>query len=269
MVERQADAKPVAPPVLEQRAVVLERGVVRLPLARLRTRPLDAESDRVHAESAQQRMVLGIAVPVVAGAPAAAAVVHLAELLPGPPVAVDVVALDLVAGRSGPPPEVLREGGRILGCGIGSSSAGAPRMTEAGDACSGPWYTRASIHSPDPPRDPQALADPDPPALPRREKCALRTCSDGAGSGGDLAWPRCPSARVFPRSPPDSSFGAGLPSGALRPAVPSRRNRQWRQAIARRRKSVGASCLRNRPGRCGPARAAAASSPSSRADASA
>ena len=86
---------------------------------RLDARPLEAESVGREAGVGQQLDVLGVAVVAVAGVAGQLHARH--QLLACPPVAVDVVAFDLVPGRSRAPQEVLGESGhlrssRSMGC---------------------------------------------------------------------------------------------------------------------------------------------------------
>src|SRR5579859_6421125 len=96
--------------VPEDVAVVSNLAGVELPLRRLDARPLDGQAVRVLVQLAQQLEVLAVAVVVVAGDGRRGAVLDAARLLLElPPVAVPVVAFDLVGGAGGSPEEAVRK----------------------------------------------------------------------------------------------------------------------------------------------------------------
>ena len=99
---------------VEQVAVVVERGLVPAPFFRLDPAPLDGHAVALVAERGQQVHVLAVAAVVVTGPARGLAHPALAVrpgtirlLLAVPGLAVDVVALDLVAGGGAAPEEPL------------------------------------------------------------------------------------------------------------------------------------------------------------------
>jgi hypothetical protein len=98
-LKRRADHPPVVP----------ELGPGELARPRLDARPLDAEPVRIEASSGEQFHVLPVAMVAVAGVAAELHARH--QALARPPVAVGVVALDLVRRRCGAPQETVGEAG--------------------------------------------------------------------------------------------------------------------------------------------------------------
>src|ERR1700730_9746901 len=96
----------------EHPAVMLERRARELPFGGLDARPLDAESEGVEPEVALQRDVLSIAVVEVAGVAGRLPARGAGLVLPPPPVAVGVAALDLGAGDRGAEDEAGGKHGR-------------------------------------------------------------------------------------------------------------------------------------------------------------
>ena len=81
-----------------------------LALLGLDAAPLDREPVVVEPEGGQQGEVGRVAVVLVAGVAAGLDAARAGRLLPGPPVVVDVAALDLVGGGGGAPTEPFGEG---------------------------------------------------------------------------------------------------------------------------------------------------------------
>ncbi len=80
----------------EHAPVVLERRRAELPRRRLDARPLERHPVRVLPQPGQQREVLGVAVELVDRVAGGLDAGRVRRVLPGPPVVVDVAALDLV-----------------------------------------------------------------------------------------------------------------------------------------------------------------------------
>src|SRR5213593_1252010 len=109
-MERDHRRDPLLAQLAQDVAVVPDLARIERALGRLDPRPLDREPVRVLAHVAQQREVLAVAVIVVAGDRRGVAVGDVSRLpLPLPPVAVAVVALDLVGRARSAPEETPRE----------------------------------------------------------------------------------------------------------------------------------------------------------------
>src|SRR5258706_11210377 len=96
--------------IAEHVSVVTDLPCIELPARGLDPRPLDRQPVRVLVQPAQEREVFAVAVVVVVGNPRGVSVGDPAGLLLElPPVAIAVVAFDLVRGAGRPPEEALRE----------------------------------------------------------------------------------------------------------------------------------------------------------------
>src|SRR5664280_519917 len=88
-------------------AIVVYLGLVEETVLRLDPCPLHREAVRIEAQALQNRHVARVAAVVVDGRAARLLAWRAAPKLPFPPVAVRVVALDLVGGGSGAPEEIV------------------------------------------------------------------------------------------------------------------------------------------------------------------
>src|ERR1700730_4409653 len=101
MVEREdwRDGMPVTG--LQHPPVVVERGTRELTLGRFDASPLDAESKCVHAEMREHCDVFFVTVIEVASVAGRLSAKGSLPVLPPPPIAVGVAALDLVGADGG------------------------------------------------------------------------------------------------------------------------------------------------------------------------
>src|SRR5438309_3186738 len=101
VVKREDGRDPLLAAGGEHAPVVVERRARELALGRLDARPLDPEAECVVAQVSLQRDVFAVAVVEVAGVARRLDARRHLFVLPPPPVAVGVAALDLVGGHGG------------------------------------------------------------------------------------------------------------------------------------------------------------------------
>ncbi len=119
MVEGDDRQDPPTPAGGADAPVMLERGERELPFRRLDPAPLEREAVGRQTELGDQVDVLGPAVERVTGIAARRHRARVRVVLPGPPVVVDVAALDLVGRRGhtpGEPSGKTRRPGGALSC---------------------------------------------------------------------------------------------------------------------------------------------------------
>src|SRR5438128_2721572 len=109
VMERHDRHDPVLPAGGKNSAVMVERGVRELIFLRLDPGPLDAEAECIEAEPSHQRDVLAIPVVKVASVARRLHARRPWAVLPIPPVAVGIAALDLMRRRCGAEEETVRK----------------------------------------------------------------------------------------------------------------------------------------------------------------